>query len=202
MSKVKLGFSKLSVPEKIQAAKTIVGKITGNAAFPTPLPALSDVTNAINALEAAFEDAKGGGIAKTAFKHTQETVLVGLMTELAAYVGLASKGNTDTILSSGMQVRASRTPSQTMAAPVAVLTDTGKSEGEVAIKWQPVKACKAYLVQQSADGNTGWVDCGTCTRGKITIGGLTSGGKFWFRIRAIGAKGAGPWSSPAKGLAA
>jgi hypothetical protein len=47
MALVKLGFSRLSVPAKIQSARNIVAKMTGNAKFPTPVPTLASITTAV-----------------------------------------------------------------------------------------------------------------------------------------------------------
>ncbi len=37
---------------------------------------------------------------------------------------------------------------------------------------------------------------------KHTETGLTSGTKYWIRVRAVGASGFGPWSDPAVKMAA
>jgi chitodextrinase len=44
----------------------------------------------------------------------------------------------------------------------------------------------------------GWVFVCTCTKSKVSVTGLTSGTKYWFRARAKGGNDAtGPWSDPA-----
>ena len=201
MSKVKLGFNKLSVPNKIQQSRNIITKMTGNAALPAPNPTLATLTTAVDSLEAAYEAASDGGKAKTAFMYTQEKALDALMVQLAAYVQQASAGNATIILSSGMDVAAGRTPSQDLPAPEAVAAITGQNEGEVLLKWKPVKGAASYIVQQSADGSTGWALAANSTKASSTVSGLVSGSKEWFRVAAIGAKGQGPWSAPAKGMA-
>ena len=39
------------------------------------------------------------------------------------------------------------------------------------------------------------------TKSKATVSGLATGTKYWFRVRAIGAAGPGPWSDPATKVA-
>ena len=56
MSRVKQGFSGLSVPEQVERARLIVTKTTGNASYTTPNPALADVSAAATALETAYKD--------------------------------------------------------------------------------------------------------------------------------------------------
>jgi hypothetical protein len=202
MAEAILGFSDLSIPEKIQKAKIISGKLNGNTNFANPEPPLTDVDDAIEALETAAEDAKDGGKAKTSIMYVKEQAPNNIMRQVVAYVQSTSKGDETLIKSTGLSVKVAKTAPQPLEAPQRVTAAIGKKEGEVLIKWKRIDAAKAYLVQQSADGNTGWADCGTSTKASITIAGLTSGGKFWFRICAIGSKGEGPFSAPAKGMAA
>lgn len=203
MALVKLGFTTLSVPDKILKTRSIVTLMTGNASFTTPNPALAAVTTAANALETAFNDAADGGKTKTAIMHSKETKLNGLMSQLAAYVQEASGGVELVILSSGMEVRSPKTPPQELSAPLNLEALTGEFEGEITLRWKRVAKAKAYLIQKSADGATGWENLNiTSTKAVAAINGLNSGSKLWFRVCAVGAKGNSPWSDPARGLVA
>jgi hypothetical protein len=201
MSKVKLGFTAMSVAKKIQVTRSIIAAMTGNTNFKTPSPTLAVITAAVNTLEKAFEDAQDGGISKTSVMRTATIALSGLMTQLTAYVQVASGGDKDIILSSGMQVKASSSPSQILAAPINVIATTSTIEGEIILKWKRVPKAAVYVVQQSADGTTNWIPAGNCTKSTITEQGLVSGSKNWFRVAGVGPKGQGPWSAPARGMA-
>lgn len=201
MAQVKLGFRALTIPQKIQVSKSIVTLMTANANYVTPNPTLLVVTTAITNLEKAFEAAHDGGKAKTAFMRTQEKALISVIAQLAAYVQVASVGDSNIILSSGMQVKTSRTIPQPLPQPVSVKVTTSSSEGQVTLKWKPISTAAAYVVQQSLDGNTNWADSGNSTKSNITVTGLVSGSKASFRVAAIGPKGQSPWSSPARGMA-
>jgi hypothetical protein len=200
MAIAKLGFNKLGIPAKIQVSRNIVTKMTGNAKFPTPSPTLASITTATTALETAFEAARDGGKSKTAFMKTQVVALSALMMQLMSYVQQASLGDEVAILSTGMEVKATKSPPPLMPAPLGLLVTTG-NEGAALLKWDPVIRSKAYVIQQSADGSTQWTSAGNSTKRSAIITGLVSGSKIWFRVAAIGAKGQGPWCEPTRGMA-
>lgn len=203
MAQVKLGFTTLAIPDKILKARNIVTQLTGNAAFTRPNPTLAVVTAAADALETAFNDAADGGKTKTAVMYNKEAALDALMAQLSAYVQEASAGDALVILSSGMEVRATKTPPQDLPAPQNLAAETGDNEGSINLSWEPVKKAKAYLMQTSPDGATAWQNLNiTSTKASVVITGLASGTKTWFRVCAIGAKGNSPWSDPARGLVA
>ncbi|MEI9934992.1 MAG: fibronectin type III domain-containing protein [Ferruginibacter sp.] len=201
MALVKLGFYQLSVPERIQLSKNIVIKMTGNAKFTTPVPTLTSITAAITALETAYEAASDGGKSKTALVNIQNEALNVLMAQLAVYVQQASAGDGITIFSSGMEVRAIKTPSQPLTAPLALKALMGALEGTVALKWQHVTGAKSYLIQQSADGNATWTIVSSSTKSNAIVTGFIPNGKMWFRVAAVGPKGQGPWCDAVKGVA-
>jgi hypothetical protein len=200
MKTVKLNFKALRVPLKIQKAKNIVSKMTGNANFTTPNPALDVVMNAINKLEISYAASLDGGISKTALMRTDTATLDLLIAQLMNYVQDVTGGNELKILSSGMEVKATATAPQPMPAPLNMKYLTDSNDGEANIKWSPVKGSKAYLIQSSTtpDVETSWAFFDACTSANYTALGLTSHTAIWFRIAALGAKGAGPWSDPLK----
>jgi hypothetical protein len=201
MALVKLGFSNYSTSDKIQVSRNIVLKMTGNAKFPTPAPALASISTTATALETAYEAARDGGKSKTVAVRLQVTALNALMSQLTAYVQQASGGDEATILSSGMEVRAPRTPPQPMLSPAALMVLTGKMEGTVLLKWKHVIGAKSYVIQQSADGATAWAIVASSTKSNATVAGLTTGSRIWFRVAALGPKGQGPWCEPTRGMA-
>lgn len=201
MAQVKLGFYALSVADKVLKARNIVILMTGNTAFTTPNPSLAAITAAADALETAFNEAADGGKTKTAIMYSKEAELDALMPQLTAYVQEASAGDALLILSSGMEIRADKTPPQDLPAPFGLETKTGDNEGEVMLRWKKVDKSKAYLIQKSADGSTGWESLNvTSTRATAVVTGLPSANRIWFRVCAIGPKGNSPWSDPSRGL--
>jgi subtilisin family serine protease len=84
----------------------------------------------------------------------------------------------------------------------AVLPTDGVGSGEVRLSWAaPVvdgpEPVSDYVVEQSSDGST-WtiIDDGLSTATTFTVGGLTNGIAYWFRVAAVNAMGAGAESEP------
>jgi hypothetical protein len=196
MKQVKLSFAALRIPKKIQKAKNIVLKMTGNATYTTPSPSLASVTTAISRLETSYEAALDKGITKTAIMRTDELNLDNLMALLMNYVQDASGGDELKILSSGMDVKSKSTSPQALPMPENLKSAKDSDAGEAKLKWSPVVSAKAYLVQSSPtpDVLESWTFFDACTRADYIAMGLASQTTIWFRVAALGAKGLGPWS--------
>jgi hypothetical protein len=202
MKKPKLNLKGLTVLEKIQKANDIVAAMTGNANFTTPSPALAAVTTKSDDAAAAFssrEQAKAELDEKQEALATAEADLDATLTALAAYVANASGGDAEKILSSGMEVNGSPAPVGPMPQVINLLATANGAEGVVTLKWKAVKGAKSYEVQASPDPFTSssWMPKDPVTKAVCTLGGLPSSSRCWFRVRAIGTAGPGPWSDPA-----
>lgn len=202
MAKVKLGFTALTVPDKVLKARNTVTLMTGNAAYPRPNPTLAAISTAADELETAYNEAADGGKTKTAVMRSKEQELDKLMIQLAAYVQEASNGDELVILSSGLEVAAPKTPPQDLPAPQNLVAEMGTNEGDTNLRWKKVAKAKSYLLQSSADGATNWQTLNTVsTKASAVISGMPSGEKAWYRVCAVGPKGNSPWSDPALGRA-
>lgn len=206
MAKVKLDLRGIAIPQKIQFGRQVVTAMTGNANYTTPNPALAVLTTAINELEASFNDRQAKAQAAqqaTTVQGIKEAALDGLLTQEAAYVETTSAGDTAKIQSAGMDVRAAGAPVGELPAPAGFVATAGDADGEIDLDWDNVRGAKSYQVQYSPDPitATSWVNADPVTRSKTTVKNLTSGSKYWFRARAVGAAGPGPWSDPATKIA-
>ena len=206
MAKVKLNFRNLSVPEKISKARHIVTSLTGNPDFPHPVPPLETITAGTNDLETAYtttqthKQALKGSVANQSMK---EDGLVQLVSQAASYVESVAGPNESLIASAGMSARAIGGGSTMPDVPSGLEVTIGDHDGELDLFWDSVLGAKSYLIQQSADPNvaTSWTHAGTSTKSSTTIGGLTSGTRYWFRVCAVGAGGQSGWSDPATKIA-
>ncbi|HKS28316.1 MAG TPA: fibronectin type III domain-containing protein [Pyrinomonadaceae bacterium] len=202
MAKVKLNLRELSIPEKIARARQIVNAMSSNPNFPTPQPALAQVTGVINDLEAthsAQQSIKQQAKALTTAVNEKEEAADRILNQLAAYVESTSGGDEQTIQSAGMDVRAERTPTGTLPAPDSLNPTLGDMEGEIDLSWDKVDRARSYVIEQSVDPvtATSWHHAAVSTKSQTTIDGLTTGTKYWFRVAAVGPQGQGPWSNPA-----
>lgn len=86
-----------------------------------------------------------------------------------------------------------------LAAPANFVVRHGAEHGTMIAKASPVKGGRSYEIEvcegdPSIEGN--WRHVATSVLcSKMEIRGLTPGTMYWFRVRAVGAKGLGPASS-------
>lgn len=208
MATVKLGLKDLSVPQKIQLARVAVTSLTGNPAFPTPIPALTQITSLADATEAAVnEQASRQQAAQLATVSVAEAevALDTSLTSLGAYVQSASGGDESKILSSGLSLRAANAAVGLLPAPDNFAASLGDLPGDVDLTWNRIPGAASYVIQftttdPNAEGTT-WTNSTPSTRSSTTVTGLKSGTRYWFRVAALGAAGQGPWSDPATKMA-
>jgi len=202
MAKINLGLKKMTVGDRIKLGKNVVVKMTGNPNFTTPVPALVDITAKITAAETAVGNAEA---ARTAAKTTTELLddaakdLDKILTQAALYVENVSGGNEAKILSAGMSIRDAGAPIGQLPPPTALYATCGNKDGEIDLDWEPVHGANSYVIYMTTDPNVpdSWALKATATESFAVILGLTSGGKYWFRVAGIGAAGQGPFSDPA-----
>ena len=202
MAKIKLSLQSIAVSEKINLARQIVASMNGNAIFPNPDPPLPDITSAAIKLEDAYNAANTARLesaSKTSLMDDAEAGLDQLLTKLANYIESTTTGDESKILSSGMSVRAKKTPIGQLPAPEALSADADEREGAIVLEWSKVYGAKSYIIEKSGDPptQTSWQIAGVSTKAKAVVVKLTSGKRYWFRVAAIGTAGQGPWSDSA-----
>jgi hypothetical protein len=194
MKKPKLDFKSLTIALKIQKAREIVVKLTGNVNFPSPNPTLPVMTTAINTLETAFEAAADGGKSLKANMRAKEKILDDFIILLQEYVGNASGGDEQKILSTGFNVKKVGTRGKRQMKIVAtknpgevILTaDTASDKPIAAFEWQ--YALETTDSTSDVEDNRQWIAIDITTGATKTINSLTVGANYWFRYRTIHAK--------------
>ncbi|MBD0373266.1 MAG: fibronectin type III domain-containing protein [Pyrinomonadaceae bacterium] len=206
MPKVKLNFRGLSVPEKIARARQIVTAMTGNPNFPSPQPTLAQVNSSIDELEEAHataQAARQAAKASTTALNNKEEAFDRTLSQLAGHVESISGDDEQKIQSAGMDVRSTPTPVGELPAPETLNATQGDQEGEIDLAWDKVTGARSYVIERSADPPTAtsWSHAAVSTKSQVTIGGLTTGTKYWFRVAAVGPQGQSGWSNPATKIA-
>jgi hypothetical protein len=98
----------------IAHTNSILKAMTGNPHFPSPLPKLKVVADAMNTFMTAEMDAAEGDLSMNNAKIAARGLLVKLLRHLAGYVQMASHGDPAIILSSGFSIE--NLPSQLIEA--------------------------------------------------------------------------------------
>ncbi len=201
MKQVKTGLSRLTVPEKVALAEQLKTKLTGNANFTTPVPTLAQIEAGRVTLNQAY-------VAKVVARLNVNQAIVDegaasaaldeLITRLAAYVQAQSAGDEAKIVTSGFGVRNAPAPVGLPAQPGNLRAATKGASGTANLSWEPVRGAASYEVQLTADPGTeaSWQPTATVTKSSALLTDLEPASKCWFRVRAIGAAGAGAWSDP------
>jgi len=182
-----------SVPALIAYAQQIVKAMTGNAAFSTPVPALTAVTTATEDLQAAQTVARTRVQGAVITRNEKKTALVVLLEQLKDYVQTTADANIENaasiIASSGMGVRKA-----VLRGPRVFSARPGPVTGTARLLAGPAGHRASYEWQYSTDGGKTWVSASVTLQAKTTIVGLTPGASVQFRYRPVTKTGEGDWS--------
>lgn len=187
--RIKIGFSKLSILAQIARARDIVNDMTGNSNFLTPVPALADVTAAIDALDLAFTEALTRDQNKIAIRNIRRKELLVLTSQLAYYVQDVSGGDEEIILSSGYGVvrRGNLDP---VGQVLNLRTRNGVHLGSFGALWDRVTGAGAYIVEISDDGETFRL-FQVVLQTRVEVTDLVPGQLCYVRVTAVGRTGHG-----------
>ena len=184
-----------AVPALITYAQGIVKGMTGNASFPTPTPALTAVTEAINELQAAETAALARTKGAVATRNEKHTALVALLQQLRGYVQSSADASMENgasiIQSAGIAVR--KTP---VRPPRVFDARTGDVTGSVKLIAAAAARRASYEWEYSTDGGKTWVNVPSTLQAKTTIAGLATGTTVQFKYRSVTKDGEGDWSQP------
>jgi len=202
MARVTLNLSDLPIPEKVQKARRVVKAMTGNPKFPKPDPTLEKVTTDANALAAAYNDALAAretAARLTGVQNDKDAALDATLTALGGHIQAVSGGDAAVIESVGVDTKAPNRPVGDLPAPSNMTATAGDRDGEMDLSWDRVRGANSYVVEMCEDVEKGvWVPVpdGLTTKSRLTVTGLKSGARLWFRAAAVGAAGRGAWSNP------
>lgn len=200
MAQVKLGLRDKTLDEKADLADLFVTNMTGNATYPNPSPVLATLTGKASAARTK-QTARNAASAALALAEQQlaiaETELVTALTSEGEYIQSASGGDAVKIASAGAEVSGPSGPVGPMPAPQNLRASGGDLEGTADLQWDPVRGRSSYIVECAQAAAGPWTQVYVGSKSSTTATALTSGTPYWFRVRAVGAAGPGPWSDPA-----
>ena len=204
MKSIKVGLDGLTALDKVAKALFIEGKLTGNPNFTTPQPPVADITTARETLEMAIAAALNGGRDATFAKNTAEAELDELLVQEAGYVVSIAGGDEAMILSAGFDVRKPARPIGPLPKVANLHADLTDQIAEILADWDVTRGAHEYEVQRNSGDpavEAGWQMIAFTTRSKFLDTRLASGSTHWYRVRARGTAGDGPFSDPAQAMA-
>jgi len=190
MKKVKiiLTFIYCSAGDLVKITRRILDSLKGNAQFPNPTPAFTEIENKLEVYMVALSAAGGRDREKVAIKDNKQAELRQLLTELAHYVTQTCKGDKAMLLSSGFDISAEKSSSQ--KAPQKLQAEMAMP-GQVTTRVRRVIKARAYVHQITNDPLTPesvWIS-ETTLKPEHTFTGLTSASKVWLRVIVIDKSG-------------
>jgi hypothetical protein len=193
---VSLAFKQFKDSEVIPFAQGVHDNTGAHSTVFTALPvtliallaALTDFTTKYNA-------AIKGSQAQTEARIAARAVLIGLLSQLAAYVEGVAQGNADTIRSAGFQAVTHDHVAPVPLAKPLIIAALNYESTKIQLRLQPQPNVHGLKVQyRSAAG--AWLDGGGFSSTKlVVVGNLTPGTLYDFRVQYIGGStGTSEWS--------
>jgi hypothetical protein len=183
------------VPHFIVFSRSVIRAMTGKSWFPSPVPPLTVVDAATDALDAAQTATLLGGIDTVAVRDEKRRDLVSLLEQLRAYVQSIADANPEQAMSiiesAGMFVKKKGFPPlrkwSAKPGPVSgsVILFAPKAGNRASYEW-------AY----SLDGMKTWISLPITVKATTTVEGLPPGATVYFRYRATTKDGTTDWSDP------
>ena len=200
MAKIKFDHTSLDTPAFITRMREISTALTGNPVFAALAPRLPTFNTVVDTLETG--NTTYNATVQLADQQLTERDMERAAAEDAARV-LASASEAETIdeadlLSGGWHLTSPPTPPGPMPAPQNLTATGGDLEGEVDMQWEPVTGRDTYLADWAADPMWPWTQLYVGTKSSCTASGLNPGQMYYFRVRAVGPLGPGPWSDIAQ----
>ena len=184
-----------SAPALIVYAKGIVTRLTANASFPNPSPALTQITAAIDDLQVAETAVLARTKGAAATRNEKRAALVSLLQQLRANIQATADADgqnaASIIQSAGVAVR--KTPTHRARAFAA---KPGKVSGSATVVAKTAARRASYEWQYSTDGGKTWLTAPATLQAKTAIAGLLPGATVQFKYRPVTKTGEGDWSQP------
>lgn len=186
-AKALTSFSKYSDSVLETKTQLIIASMTGNTNFPTPSPALTEITAAAAAFSTALTNAGTGNRIDIAVKNNLREELVAPLRRLAEYVSFTANGDRSILLSSGFDI--SKEPaSVTITKPENFRIENGPNSGQLRFVVDSVYGAKSYLHEYTTDDTLqpqNW-QSNISTSAKLVISNLQPGTRYYCRVAAVG----------------
>ncbi len=184
---VGLGFKKKTDGDLIPFAQGVHDGVGGHATvFVTPIVTMAALLAAIVDFTTKYNASHKGSVAQTEAKDAARVVLIGLLSQLAAYVEGVAVGNADTIRSAGFEATSHEHGAPTPLSKPVIDGIDNYASGQVQIHLETQPNVHSVSVQYRA-GTGVWQDGGGFPSSRLIIViGLTPGTMYEFRVQFVG----------------
>ena len=187
MKRTTNSFTSLSDGNLESKTHSIISSLTGNAYFPTPVPALTVVQTAADNYNAALVKAGTGNRADAAEKNARRAELENVLRSLCTYVNLTANGDVVKLLTSGFDINKDPQP-VVLTRPENLRVVNGVASGTLLMSVKAVKGAYAYFHEYSTDATLApgsWVST-TGTTSRMQFVNLQPGTVYYCRVGVMG----------------
>ena len=189
IAKVATSFGRYSDGGLAEKAQHIINSMDGNAAYPTPVPAITDIQSLVDSYVTALANLGNTGKQGTLIKDQFRESLEELLNTLALYVQATGGSNIATLQSSGYDLQKGKGgPIGVLAKPANIKVVPGPVPGSIKFSLDTIVGANTYLYQYAetpVNGNTIWQSVYS-SKSSYVIDDLTSGKEYAFRVCGIG----------------
>ncbi len=196
-------ISRLNATQLVERCLFIEERLSGNPSFPDLQPDLAQVAAKRDALQLAIILAADGGRTFVAKRERRRRELKLMLDALAGSVVSQAAEDEEKILSAGFFLRDRSRRRAEVPMPLRLRARITEQIGEAQLDWATTRGAAIYVVEHNAvspDDTNAWKQVAETTRIRYLVSGLPSAKESWFRVRAIGTAGKGPWSDVAHTL--
>ena len=193
-------FSHKTDAQVLATGRKVEHDLTGNPDLPTPAPALTVLTPALNEYEVSISNAAHGGTHLIAIRKEKRAVVIDILQKLGVYVDLNGQNSESIILSSGFEVYSTaKTVAPASETPIILSGKDGSHIGEAKIRSKKMANAISNQIRFTSDSfglEATWTELPPQTKATFYVTGLTPGNLYWFQTRTYSTKGFSEWSDP------
>ncbi len=191
-----------SVLARLDQARFVVTKMTGNTNFPTLATQVTGLGSAADALESAITAANTGDHEAVGLKELAAVDVDDRMAKLCDSINGVAAGDREKLLTCGLPLRRDNTPIGELAPPDDLASRLTTTTQRVALEWKGPVGARTFNVYMSTNSAPfQWELIATTTKQKHNVDDLVSGNFYWFAVSAVGAAGESSMSKPEQAMA-
>ena len=189
IQKAIVNFAKERDAAIIPPCEFIIASMTGNASFPTPTPALTEMQDLLDSYSQALSDAASRDRNKVAIKNQLRQQLNAALNQLGNYVNTQSQGDVTMIISSGFNVSKLPQP-RYVTTPENLVVKPGINPGTLVTKVKADAAATGYtfmIAMASTKDDYFWTST-TTSRSQYEFTDLMPRTEYVVKVAVIGSK--------------